>query len=40
MGRPATLQETPQTAIKSSDRAAVWMEATTLAGFDAAEAGH
>jgi 5'-deoxynucleotidase YfbR-like HD superfamily hydrolase len=37
-GLPATLPETPQTVIKRADRAAAFLEATALAGFDAAEA--
>ncbi len=36
-GLPATLPEAPQTAIKRADRAAAWLEANRLAGFDAGE---
>lgn len=37
-GLPAALPDTVETAIKRADRAAAYLEATALAGFEAAEA--
>lgn len=38
-GLPARTPETVKTQIKRADRAAAWLEAVQLAGFEAAEAG-